>query len=89
LQKGSPLQKKIHQEIATFDMRVENDDQGMHLDITGTLRSFNERAFDLYIESLEDGQPAAGVRPWETFSLRADLTRAFFTARHGFSGNPC
>lgn len=77
------LQRKISQEIATFDMHAENTDRGVHLTITGTLRPFNEREYELYMETVEDGQPAE-VRPWETFSLQADIPRALFIARHAF-----
>lgn len=81
------LQTKICQEIASFDMRAENTDRGVHLDITGTLRPFKERAYELYMENLEDGQHSE-VRPWETFSLRADIPRALFIAQQGRKSQP-
>jgi hypothetical protein len=74
------IQGTIHQKIASFDMRGENTDCGVRLDISGTLMPFEERAYELYMKSLEDGQHAE-VRPWETFSLQADIPRALFIAR--------
>lgn len=74
------LQSKIHQKIASFDMRGENTDRGIHLDISGTLMPFEEQEYAFYMKRLEDGQ-SVEVRPWETFSLQADIPRALFIAR--------